>query len=145
MEAGTSFAEDDDKITTAANQALMVPVRGIFQTSGFVAPDPHVPNRHLVWYVSATMRANDTPRDKYHWQKLFANHHAAATTGPASWMRAKKSTHVPGTRRVQETSQSFVFASPMASYIDTLYQDDTLRVGRGNHGSYYVLTKLSNA
>lgn len=141
MEAGTSFGDPRDP-DVANNKSLVVPVKGIFQTSGFVAPDPHVPNRHLVWYVSATMRANDTPRDKYHWQKLFANNNNAA--GLSSWMRTPMIKSVRGTRHVQETSQSFVFASPMASYIDTLYQDDTLRVGRGNHGSYYVLTKLSN-
>jgi hypothetical protein len=138
----------DPIFTDKPNKDVHRPIRGIMTTYGYCIADPHVPNRETVWITGGRIEPNDADSDREEWRRLFAvhpPHHSLSEQAKLLAVKLLMGAVVPDTM-ASDGAIEYVFTRPLGghsvAFLDTLYMDDSLRIGRGHRGTVFVFTRL---
>lgn len=126
------------------------PIKAVLTNQGYTVPDPSVPNRLSVWFSGGTLECLDEDSDLDEWKRLFDSSCAPNRDlrEHANILAAKLLLGALLPEEMNEDgTMSFALKRPIGghgcAYCDILYLDNTLRITRGHHGSFYVFTKVS--
>jgi len=133
----------------APNKDVTRPIRGLMTTFGYMIPDPEHPNRDSVWITGGKIEPH--PSDQQAWLTLFAQQpparHSFSTQAQLLAVKLLMGAVLPEAADATTGGvMEYTFTRPMGghglAYIDTLYQDDSLRVVRGHRGTYFCFTRM---
>lgn len=133
----------------APNRDVTRPIRGTMTTYGYMIPDPENPARDSVWITGGRIEPHDG--DRAAWLALFAAHPPQARHGfsqqaqllAVKWLMGAV---LPEGMDMETGVMEYTFSRPLGghgfAFIDTLYNDDSLRVVRGHRGTYFVFSRM---
>jgi len=132
----------------APNKDVTKPIRGLMTTYGYMIPDPDLPTRDSVWITGGKIEPH--PSDQAAWKELFAAHpparHGFSQKAQLLAVKWLMGANLPQGMDAETGVMEYTFGRPLGghgfAYIDTLYQDDSLRVVRGHRGTYFVFSRV---
>ena len=135
----------------APNQDVTRPIRGTMTTYGYMIPDPDHPTRDSVWITGGKIEPHAS--DKEAWLALFRKHppvnHSLAAQAQLLAVKWLMGAVLPEGMDPETGVMEYSFHRPIGghgfAYIDTLYNDDSLRIVRGHRGTYFVFSRMPAA
>ena len=135
----------------APNKDVTRPIKGIMTTYGYSLPDPGVPNRHSIWFTGGRIEPNDASSDILAWKKFFTIHPPKHSFGEKAKLLAVKllmGATIPKEIDPVDGSMSYDFTRPLGghgmAYVDVIYLDDSMRIVRGQRGTIFVFSRVSD-
>lgn len=133
----------------APNKDVTRPIRGIMTTFGYSLPDPKTANRHSIWFTGGRIEPNDDANDIRMWKDFFELHPPKHSFGEKAKLLAVKllmGATIPDEIDPDDGSMSYEFTRPLGghgmAYVDVIYLDDSLRIGRGQRGTTFVFSRV---
>ena len=133
----------------APNKDVNRPIRGIMTTFGYSLPDPDTPNRHSIWFTGGRIEPNNDANDIRAWKDFFELHPPKHTFGERAKLLAVKllmGATTPDKIDPEDGSMNYEFTRPLGghgmAYVDVIYLDESLRIGRGQRGTTFVFSRV---
>ena len=135
----------------APNNDVVKPIRGIMTTYGYSLPDPETPNRHSIWFTGGRVEPNNEISDILMWKNFFTLHPPSHSFGEKAKLLAVKllmGATIPEEMDPEDGSMNYVFTRPLGghgmAYMDVIYMDESLRICRGQRGTIFVFSRVTD-
>lgn len=116
--------------------------------TGYVLPDPQVPNRLSIWFTGGRLKPNNDEYDTQEWKRVFGATQPQRTLAEKARVLAASllmGARVPITMEDDGTME-YSFTRPLGghgvAYVDVIYLDNSLRIVRGHRGTLFVFTRI---
>lgn len=125
------------------------PIKCLLTNYGYCLPDPDISNRLTVWFTGGSLEVEDEEKDLDQWRKLFDKEMLPrrSTIQSARILAARifAGADVPESMS-EDGTMEYSLNRPIGghgkAFIDVIYADQTMRILRGHHGSFFVFTKV---